>query len=164
MTQTIKIEPLTREAFEAFGDVIEITANSDSHPINAGTTERFHDLATIIATGEDARAIISMARAQPFTLPLTVPMLERHPFGSQAFIPITPGRFVVVVAPDAGGKPGTPRAFMVGPGQAINYFLGTWHAPLAVLDSQTDFIAIDREGDGENLEIYDLPEPYLVEE
>lgn len=164
MTQTIKIAPLTQEAFAAFGDVIEITAETDSHPINAGTTQRFHDLATVVATGEEARPIISMARAQPFTLPLTLKMVERHPNGSQAFIPLRPTRFLVVVAPNEGGKPGTPLAFMAAPGQAINYFLGTWHTVLTALDAETDFLIVDREGEGENLEVFDFPEPYIVTE
>lgn len=164
MTQTIKITPLTREAFAEFGDVIEITAKTGSHPINAGTTQRFHDLATVVATGEDARAIISMARAQPFALPLTLSMVERHPHGSQAFIPLKPTRFLVVVAPSKNGKPGTPRAFMAAPGQAVNYFLSTWHAVLTALDEQTDFLIVDREGEGKNLEVYNFPEPYVVTE
>jgi len=159
----IKIEPLTRKDFAEFGDVIEITGDTASHHINAGTTQRFHDLATVVATGEEARPIISMARAQPFELPLSLEMVERHPNGSQAFIPLRPTRFLVVVAPDENGKPGTPRAFMATPGQAINYFLGTWHGVLTALDAETDFLIVDREGEGNNLEVFNFPEPYLVE-
>lgn len=161
---TIKLEPLTRDAFEEFGDVIEVTSQTNSHPINAGTTQRFHDLATVVATGEEARGIISIARAQPFTLPLDVKMVERHPFGSQAFVPLSPARFVVVVAPNEHGTPGEPRAFLAGPGQAINYFLNTWHGVLTALDAQQDFLIVDRDGEGENLETYDYPEPYRIEE
>lgn len=162
--QTIRIEPLTREAFEPFGDVIEIAAGQSSMPINAGTTQRFHDLATAVATGEDARAVISMARAQPFTLPLELKMVERHPFGSQAFVPVSPGRFVVIVARDEDGTPGTPRAFMAAPGQGINYFRNTWHGVLTALDKVSDFIIVDREGEGDNAEVYDYPSPFRVEE
>lgn len=163
MTKTIKIEPLTREAFLEFGDVIEVTPDTSSHPINAGTTERFHDLATAIATGEDARTIISIARAQPFILPLKLGMVERHPFGSQAFVPLKPTRFLVVVAPDEDGKPGEPRAFMAAPGQGINYFLGTWHGVLTALDEVTDFLIVDRDGDGKNLETFDFDTPWSIE-
>lgn len=161
---TIKLETLTQDAFNEFGDVIEVTEQTSSHPINAGTTQRFHDLATVVATGEEARAIISIARAQPFSLPLDVPMMERHPHGSQAFVPLSPTQFVVVVAPNEKGIPGTPRAFLAKPGQAINYFLNTWHAPLSTLDHQQDFLIVDRDGEGENLETYDYPEPYKVEQ
>lgn len=161
---TIKLEPLTSDAFLEFGDVIEVTEDTDSHPINAGTTQRFHDLATVIATGEDARGIISIARAQPFTLPLEVKMMERHPYGSQAFVPLSPARFVVVVANDKDGNPDTPRAFLTKPGQGINYFLGTWHAPLAALDHQQDFLLVDREGDGNNLETFDYADAFKIEQ
>ncbi len=163
MTKTIKIEPLTHKAFLAFGDVIEVTPDTTSHPINDGTTQRFHDLATAVATGEDARVIISIARAQPFSLPLTLEMLERHPYGSQAFVPLKPTHFLVVVAPDEDGKPGTPRAFMAAPGQGINYFLGTWHAVLTALEPDTDFLIVDREGDSKNLEIHDFDTPWTIE-
>lgn len=162
--KSIKIQPLTRDAFAPFGDVIEIAADTQSHHINAGSTERFHDLATAIATGEDARVIISMARAQPFELPLTLRMVEHHPYGSQAFIPVRPSRFLVIVAPDEDGTPGKPLAFLAGPGQGINYFKGTWHGVLTALDGVTDFIIVDRDGDGDNCVTYDYPEPYEVSE
>jgi len=161
---SIKIKPLTRDAFAPFGDVIEIAADTQSHPINAGSTERFHDLATAIATGEDARVIISMARAQPFALPLTLKMVEHHPYGSQAFIPVRPTKFLVVVAPDENGTPGEPLAFLARPGQGINYFRGTWHGVLTALDGVTDFIIVDRDGEGDNCVTYDYPEPYEVTE
>lgn len=161
---SIKIEPLTKEAFLAFGDVIEIRPDGDNHPINGGTTTRFHNLGTVVANGEDARPIISMARAKPFELPLKLEMVERHPFGSQAFIPVRPTRFLVIVAPDEDGRPGTPRAFHASPGQGINYFVNTWHGVLTALDEETDFIIVDREGAGENLEEFHFPQAWSVEE
>lgn len=161
---TIKIEPLTRAGFESFGDVIEIAEGGNDYAINGGTTRRYHDLATAIATGEDARTIISMARAQPFALPLSVKMVERHPEGSQAFVPVQPCRFVVVVAPDEYGTPGTPRAFLAEPGQGVNYFLGTWHGVLTALDEVRDFVVVDRDGQGNNLQEYFYPEPFRIEQ
>ncbi len=163
MSRTIKAEPLTREKFATFGDVIEVTATTDSYPINAGTTQRFHDLATVVAAGEDARAIISIARAQPFTMPLTLEKVERHPFGSQAFVPLKPSRFLVVVAEDYGGTPGTPQAFVAAPGQGINYFLGIWHGVLTALDEQNDFLIVDREGEGNNLVVHTYESPWTIE-
>lgn len=162
--QTIKIEPLTREAFEPFGDVIEIAAEMGSHPINGGTTQRFHDLSTAIAQGEDARVVLSMARGQPFSLPYDLTMVERHPDGSQAFVPVMPARFLVIVAHDDSGTPGTPRAFMAGKGQGINYFRNTWHGALTALDNVTDFLIVDREGEGDNCEVHNFDTPFRVEE
>lgn len=161
---TIKIKPLTQKDFEPFGDVIEVGRDDQHYPINGGTTERFHDLGTAIAIGEEARVILSIARAQPFSLPLDLKMMERHPYGSQAFIPLKPARFVVIVAPDDNGKPGTPSAFLASPGQGINYFLGTWHSVLTLLGEQTDFLIVDREGEEDNLEEHHFDTPYRIEE
>lgn len=161
---SIRIEPLTREAFELFGDVIQIDGHEQHFPINGGTTERFHDLSTAVAQGEDAQVIISMARAQPFTLPLELKMVERHPEGSQAFVPVEPARFIVIVAPDEHGRPGTPRALLAEKGQGINYFTGTWHGVLTVLDKPTDFLIVDRAGEGKNLEEHFYDEPFRIEE
>lgn len=158
----IELEPLTAEEFAPFGNVIEIGKDAQSFGINAGTTERFHDLANVTISGDNARPIISMARAQPFSLPLKLDMLERHPDGSQAFIPVTPTRFIVVVAPDENGTPGTPRAFMTSPGQGVNYTQNSWHGVLTALDVVTDFIIVDRAGDGDNLQVFEIAEPYEI--
>lgn len=160
---TLKAEPLTKEAFALYGDVIEIAEGAPSHPINADTTQRFHDLATAIAVGGDARVIMSMVRAQPFSPPFTLDMLERHPYGSQAFIPVVPTRFLIAVADDNRGVPSEPRVFLAAPGQGVNYFRNTWHGVLRALDSVTDFVVVDRDGDEPNLEEYHFTEPYRIE-
>ena len=108
---TITIEPLTREAFAPFGQVIEM-AGAHHYPINAGMTERYHDLAKIELGGVHPRPMISMFRGQPYALPLTLKMVERHPLGSQAFYPLSDRPFLVIVAPDDHDNPGTPRAFL----------------------------------------------------
>jgi ureidoglycolate lyase len=160
--QSIVIEPLFRQAFFEFGDIIQASPEVQSFLINQGKTRRFHDLATIVATGEDARPIISIFRGQPYALPLTLKMLERHPEGSQAFMPLRPARFVAIVAPDNHGTPGPVRAFLAGPGQGVNYFANVWHGVLTPLDEETDFLVVDRAGEGDNLETFDLEEPVLV--
>ncbi|VAW21373.1 Ureidoglycolate lyase [hydrothermal vent metagenome] len=161
---TITIEPLIRRPFAEFGDIIQATPEVRSFLINKGNARRFHDLATVVANGEDARAIISIIRAKPYCLPLTLSMLERHPFGSQAFMPLKPARFLAIVAPDDHGIPGVARAFMVGPNQGVNYFANVWHAVLTPLDAETDFLVVDREGEGKNLETFDLSDPYIIEQ
>src|SRR5690606_2295723 len=96
--RTLTLEQLSKEAFAPFGDVIE-TDGSDHVMINNGSTMRFHKLATVgTATPED-NAIISIFRADAQDMPLTVCMLERHPLGSQAFIPLRGNPFLIVVAP-----------------------------------------------------------------
>jgi ureidoglycolate lyase len=162
MMQTLVAEPLTKDAFAPFGDVIEVNDTGKSHAINAGTTMRFHDLATPLATGPNARVIISMARAQPFSPPLKLTMVERHPFGSQAFIPVRPTSFLVVVAHDNNGTPSAPRAFLATKGQGVNYAANVWHGVLTALDGETDFIIVDRDGDGTNLQEHHFQEGYEI--
>ncbi len=154
--------PLTRHAFAPFGDVIQIADEGESYPINNGTTIRFHDLAEVTFSGPNARPVISMARAAPFSLPLTVSMLERHPDGSQAFVPVRPGRFIIIVATDSNGRPEDPCAFLAGPGQGINYHQNIWHGVLSCIDKENDFLIVDRDGDGPNLETCDLDPPLEV--
>src|SRR5215469_9326479 len=96
--QILHLEPLTRAAFAPFGDVIELTG-ARHFPINGGTTERFHDLAAIDVSEAGGRAIVSVFRAQPRAWPVEIAMMERHPLGSQAFVPLGDVDYAVVVAP-----------------------------------------------------------------
>lgn len=155
------IEPLTREAYAPFGQVIE-TDGAHHYPINGGMTERFHDLARIELGGTDPRPLISIARGKPYDLPLTLTMVERHPLGSQAFFPLSAHPFLSIVAPDENGVPGVPRAFLCRPGQGINMQMNTWHAVLTPLEAECDFLLIDRGGPGNNLEEHHFGEPWLV--
>jgi ureidoglycolate lyase len=100
---TLRPEPLTREAFAPFGDVIEASDAVRHFTINAGNTERYHDLAAI-EPGPDGKVIVSIFRGQPRSLPFAVEMMERHPLGSQAFVPLSGKPYLVVVAP-AGAPP-----------------------------------------------------------
>jgi ureidoglycolate lyase len=161
--KTIRIEPLTREAYAPFGQVIE-TAGAEHFPINGGMTERYHDLARIELAGEAARPLLSIARGQPYALPLTLRMVERHPLGSQAFHPLSDRPFLSIVCPDEGGRPGVPRAFRSSAGQGVNMARNVWHAVLTPLEAVSDFLLIDRGGAGDNLEEYHFPEPWLVVE
>jgi ureidoglycolate lyase len=145
--RALRIEPLTRAAFAPFGEVIEAEAAASVIAINDGTALRYHDLAAVDVAGE-GRAAISRVRAEPRALPFEVRMLERHPLGSQAFVPLSPElRYVVVVAARADA---TPRAFLASHGQGVNYRRGTWHHPLIALDRVSDFIVVDRVGAGAN--------------
>lgn len=162
-SRTVLIEPLTREAYARFGQVIE-TDGAEHFPINGGMTERFHDLARIETGGVHPRPLVSIARGKPYALPLTVTMMERHPFGSQAFYPLSPRPFLSIVAPDEGGRPGRPRAFRCGPGQGVNMAMNTWHAVLTPLEAESDFLIIDRGGEGSNLEEHVLDDPWIIAE
>jgi ureidoglycolate lyase len=160
MSQEITAEPLSAAAFAPFGDVLEATGAA-TKIINRGMCERFHDLARL-DFGPDGQAGISIFRGQPYATPLTLDMLERHPLGSQAFVPLSAEPFLAIVAEDAGGKPGRPRAFVTAPGQGVNYLRGTWHGVLTPLRQPGLFAVIDRIGAGDNLEEHWLQQPWIV--
>ena len=148
----LKPEPLTRDAFAPFGDVIMLDG-AHHYPINAGTTERFHDLANIDVTAEGGRALFSVFRGQPRTLPLDILLMERHPLGSQAFYPLSPRPYLVVVGKGENSCDiDSLRAFLAVPGQGINYARNVWHHPLISLGDVSDFVVIDRGGEGNNLQ------------
>ncbi len=159
MTHTIPIEPLTARAFAPFGDVLD-TGGDPDRIINQGFCGRWHDRARLDVEG--GRAGISLFKAEPRALPYLLDMMERHPDGSQAFLPMSMEAFLVIVAPDAGGTPGTPRAFRTGPGQGVNYHRGTWHGVLTPLAPPGLFAVIDRIGPGANLEEHWFDEPWTV--
>ena len=153
----LAIEPLTREAFAPFGDVIELEG-AKQIPINLGTTIRYHDLAKIDVADESGRPLVNVFRGQPRTLPFEVTMMERHPLGSQAFVPLNDRPYLVVVAPAGDLDPAAIRAFVTRGWQGVNYAKGVWHHPLLALGEVSDFIVVDRGGDGLNLNEQDLPE------
>lgn len=157
----ILTEPLTAAAFAPFGDVLDCAGSPDKL-INAGLCERFHDRARL-NFGPEGRAGISMFNAQPRSLPYRLDLLERHPDGSQAFIPMTEHPFLVIVAGDNNGSPSLIRAFLTSPGQGVNLLRNTWHGVLTPLFAPGLFAVIDRIGTSPNLLEYHLPEPALIQ-
>jgi len=161
MTKIITATLLTRENFAPFGDVID-TGGDNHYPINGGRCERYHDLARVEATGENARVLISIFKGTPYDFPLKLSMVERHPFGSQAFIPLSPRPFLVVVCHDTPNGPGEPHAFLTHPGQGVNYPRNLWHGVLTPIGEPQDFAVVDRGGDGKNAEEFFFTEPYEI--
>lgn len=150
----LPVEALSAAAFAPFGEVIEAAAAKQVFSINEGTAQRFHDLATLDGSAEGGRVIVSLFRAAPRELPFEVRMMERHPLGSQAFVPLDPAtRYVVVVASDPSA---TPRAFLVDAGRGVNLHRGTWHHPLIALEATRDFLVLDRGGPGANCDEVEL--------
>lgn len=148
--------PLTPEAFAPYGDVIA-PGLGERMAINEGTTERFHDLAKVDVTG--GYTLVNIFRGQPRPRPIAIRMMERHPLGSQAFVPMRGQDYLIVVA--RAGKTierGELHAFSAEGGVGVNYHAGTWHHPLLVLESNSDFLVIDRGGPGDNLDEFWFPE------
>lgn len=161
MTKKIKIVPLTQEAFAPFGDIIE-AGEKPTMMINQGKCGRHHDLAKLDFAG-GGRAAISVFECQSYSLPLTLELVERHPLGSQAFLPLNEEPFLVIVAEDNDGKPINPKAFVTKSGQGVNYYRGTWHGVLTPLAGGTQYFAVvDRVGEGDNLEEHWFETPYQV--
>ena len=159
--RTLVARPLTAEAFAPFGTVID-RADVAPRPMNAGKARRFHDLARVAVAGADGQAVIGFVEADPYTLPLRLSLVERHPLGAQAFIPLNAAPFLVVVCPDEEGRPGRPRAFVTAPGQGVSYAPGTWHGVLTPFGAPQDFVVIDRGGPGVNLEEHTFAEPWTI--
>lgn len=156
---TIIAQSLTPEAFAPFGDVIDCSGEPDKI-INEGMCGRFHDRAKLEA--EDGRLGLSLFQAEPRALPYTFDLLERHPLGSQTFIPMSFEPFLIIAAQDLGDRPGSIHGFLSAPGQAINFHMGTWHGVLTPLHAPGLFAVIDRIGGGENLEEHRLSEPTTI--
>lgn len=159
MSGAIYAAPLNAEGFAPFGDVLEVKGMPDLM-INQGLCGRFHDRANLDFQG--GRAGISIFDAQPRTLPYALDMMERHPLGSQAFIPMTYKPFLITVAQDNAGAPDQPKAFLSSPGQAINFHRNIWHGVLTPLHTPGLFAVIDRIGEGNNLEEFTFDTPYTV--
>jgi ureidoglycolate lyase len=155
----IHAEPLTPEAFTPFGDVLEAEGPPD-RIINQGLCGRFHDRARLDFGG--GRAGISVFKAEPRSLPCRLDLVERHPLGSQAFLPMSLDPFLVIVAEGQDPAPGRIRAFLTAPGQGVNLLRNCWHGVLTPLHAQGLFAVVDRIGDGANLEEFWLPEPRTV--
>ncbi|MEM6619296.1 MAG: ureidoglycolate lyase [Pseudomonadota bacterium] len=158
-TGPLAATPLTAKAFAPFGQVIA-PGEGAGRAINRGAAVRYDDLAApeVVA----GRVGISVFVGDPVTWPVPVPMLERHPLGSQSFLPMGSGQFLVVVAQDAGGIPGRPQAYLAGPGQGVHYPRGLWHGVLMPLDGPMDFAVLDRIGPGDNLEEHWFDAPLMI--
>jgi len=157
----LRPKPLTSERFAPYGDVIESSLDK-ANAMNEARFERFDDLCDVNIDGEIA---VSVARCRmPTELPLRVDMVERHPLGSQAFVPLTPCRMVIVVAtPGESVEAEDLRAFVTNGKQGINYHRGTWHMPLIAFDAGQEFLVVDRGGSEPNCEQHMLDQAVMLE-
>jgi ureidoglycolate lyase len=143
-------EPLTRDGFRPFGEVIEMEG-SDHFTINQGFAERFNDLANIDVTMDGGATNVSLFLGHPRPLPIDIRLMERHPLGSQLFLPLQDRPWLVLVAEDVHDF-ASYRAFTASGLQGVNYARNVWHHPLLALDVESRFLIVDRKGPGSNLE------------
>lgn len=149
-TLILKARPLTAAAFAPYGDVLEVPAR-DGEPMNQGWAQRYRDVADVDIDDETGAVAISLVRSQADTAPVVLRLVERHPLGSQIFMPLSANPFIVVVGP-AGEvlAPDQLLAFVTNGQQGVNYHKGVWHHPMIALQNTSDFIVIDRQGPGNN--------------
>lgn len=147
--------PLTPEAFAPYGEVISARDGVEQFPINYGATMRFNALARVDATTDGGAPIISIFRSTP--LPeLVLKIMERHPVGSQTFMPLNGRPYLVAVAPAGELDPAKIEVFLAAGDQGVNYAAGTWHHYSLALGEVSDFLVVDRAGPGENLDEVEL--------
>ena len=161
MTITITPKKITKENFSKFGELI---TTDDIKPIsiNDGYAKRFDGIANLDTSKDNGEATISIFSALKRTFPMNIDMMEQHPLGSQAFIPMKETTFLSFVAPD-GDKPDLDKveAFIIPPGLGVNYKTGTWHFPL-ISTEDMNFLVVDRKGSGDNLKIQKLEENQVI--
>ena len=161
METIIKPIKITRKNFAIYGDLI---SSDDIKPmdINAGYAKRFDNLANIKTSKDGGKTIVSIFSALKRNFPMKIDMMEKHPLGSQAFIPMKETTFLCFVAPP-GESPEINKiqSFIIPPKTGINYKPGIWHFPL-ISTEDTDFLVIDRKGNGENIVIHKFDKKKVV--
>ena len=158
----LTIQPLTADAFASFGEVIEL-ATAKQFPINDGLTTRFHDLCSIDTGDQGGKTIVNVFRTRPIPLPHTVVKMERHPLGSQAFLPMDDQPFLVLVARKLEKLTANDLSLFITNGrQGVNFHKNTWHHFQLGIGEERDFIVIDRGGSGENLQEVELEDIAIV--
>lgn len=152
----LPVLPLTKSNFLPFGDLLTLE-QANHFPINSGSTERYHALSQIDVSDAGGNGIISLFRGQAFQLPFQLRVMERHPLGSQTFIPLNPSTgqsYLIIVAPASCANEAKITAqlcaFIAHGFEGITYAKGVWHHPLISLHTTGDFIVIDRLGAGNN--------------
>ena len=155
MKLIVEPKPITKENFSKFGDMIT-TEDLNALEINNGYAKRYDNIANLNTSTDNGDTTISIFSALKRSFPMKIDMIEKHPLGSQAFIPMKETTFLAFVAPK-GDKPDLKKieAFIIPPGIGINYNPGTWHFPL-ISTEDMNFLVVDRKGPGENLLIENL--------
>lgn len=149
-------QQLTAESFAVYGDVISVSESAEHFAINDGHTMRYHDLAEVDVTEQQGTTLLNIFRSTPLAFPLPIEMMERHPLGSQAFIPMSNQPYVVVVAPSGELDTSKIEVFLASSKQGVNYHKGTWHHFCLALNEVSDFLVVDRGGKGDNCDVEKL--------
>ena len=157
----IKPSEINKSNFAPYGDLIS-TENISPVDINAGYAKRFDNLADLNTSKNNGKTILSIFSALKRTFPMKIDMMEQHPLGSQAFMPMKETTFLSLVAP-LGKTPDIDKiqSFIIPPNHGVNYKAGIWHFPL-ISTEDTNFLVIDRKGSGENLIIHKFAKDKII--
>ncbi len=151
----IKIKPkkISKKNFKKFGQMID-TNKKKYFKINNGFAKRYDNLGKIDTSSKKGKTIVSIFSAKKRRFPMKIDMMEKHPLGSQAFVPMKETSFLVFVAP-RGQKPNIKKieSFRIPKQTGINLKSGIWHFPL-ISTKNMNFLVIDRKGKGKNLVIH----------
>ncbi len=163
-TDKLIINPikLTKENFAIYGDVIEVNDQVEHFGINDGFTERYNDLAEINVDSNGGKTLVNIFRSTPLALPIIIKKMERHPLSSQCFIPLGQQSYLVVVAPAGEFIEKAIQIFIASSNQGVNYHVGTWHHFSLALNQVSDFLVIDRGGEGDNCDEVLLDNEILI--
>ena len=151
----IKIKPkkVSKKNFKKFGQIID-ASKKKYFRINNGYAKRYDNLGKIDTSSKKGKTIVSIFSAKKRRFPMKVDMMEKHPLGSQAFVPMKETSFFVFVAPK-GDRPNLKKieSFKIPKQTGINLNPGIWHFPLISIKNM-NFLVIDRKGKGNNLIIH----------
>ena len=154
--------PLTADAFAPYGEVIDLRT-AKTIPINTGLTTRFHDLVSVDVAAEGGKPLVNVFRSRPLPLPHRVRIMERHPLGSQAFIPMQETRFLVLVGRGEQALDESSLELFVTDGrQGVSFFRNTWHHFQITLGAEADYLVVDRGGPGNNLEEVEVEGEFVI--
>ena len=155
-------KPLSADTFSDFGDVIEVREGAEFISINQGYTERHHDLANI-DVGSSGHTLVNIFRSTPLAVPVKITLMERHPLATQAFMPLSNNPYLVVVAKAGEFDESAIEVFLAQANQGVNYHVGTWHHFCLALNQVSDFLVIDRGGEGHNCDEVLLDQTFEID-
>ena len=153
--KVVKAKKITKKNFSKFGQLID-ASKKNPISINDGYAKRYDGIANLNTKKDNGESTISIFSALKRSFPMKVDMMEKHPLGSQAFIPMKETTFLAFVAPE-GDKPDLDKieSFIIPKGIGVNYNPGVWHFPL-ISTEDMNFLVVDRLGGGDNLVLHDL--------
>ncbi|MDR3376546.1 MAG: ureidoglycolate lyase [Ancalomicrobiaceae bacterium] len=150
----IAATPIDAAAFAPFGEVVDC-------PEGAG---RLNFVATVDNRRADARTNLACVRPPVTGLPVVIDKFEKHPFSTQAFLPLNVSRYLVIVAPTVDGRPDPTeiKAFIAPAGIGISYLPGVWHCGMMLLDRPGTLAMLVHEDGGSGDCVYAPVAPFAV--